>query len=169
MKKVLMLLFAGVLLSCTYKNNDKLDAPQEQEQKEMSYEVQKSESEWKSLLDPMQFYVLRQKGTERPFTGTYNKHYKEGVYRCAACQQELFDSDSKFDSGTGWPSFDKGINEKAVGVYEDNTLGMSRTEIVCNRCGGHLGHVFEDGPTDTGLRYCVNSASLDFVPESEKK
>ena len=169
MKKILMVLLAGVLLSCTYKNDIASELSQEKEQQEAHYEVQKSESEWKSILDPMQYYVLRQKGTERPFTGTYNKHYKEGVYTCAACQQELFDSDSKFDSGTGWPSFDSGISNKAVGVYQDNTLGMSRTEIVCTRCGGHLGHVFEDGPTDTGLRFCVNSASLGFVPETERK
>lgn len=168
MKKVLMVLLAGVMLSCTYKTNDsELENAQQQEQEHSTYEVQKTEGEWKALLDPMQFYVLRQKGTERPFTGEYNKHYEDGVYRCAACQQDLFDSDSKFNSGTGWPSFDEGVDKTAVVVHEDRSLGMSRTEIICSRCGGHLGHVFEDGPTETGLRYCVNSASLEFVPKKE--
>lgn len=168
MKKVWILLFVGVLLSCTYKTENKELLVGEQEQKEQGFEVQKTESEWKELLDPMQFYVLRQKGTERPFTGEYDKFYENGIYQCAACKQALFDSDHKFNSGTGWPSFDQGLNKTAIGVHEDYTLGMSRAEIICSRCGGHLGHVFEDGPTDTGLRYCVNSASLEFVAEEKK-
>jgi methionine-R-sulfoxide reductase len=167
MKRVLMILVAGIMMSCAYQTDSQtLDQGHMQGQKN-TFEVEKTEAEWKEVLNPMQYYVLREKGTERPFTGEYNKHYKDGVYRCAACQQDLFDSDSKFNSGTGWPSFDQGINQTAVGTHEDYSIGMSRTEIICSRCGGHLGHVFEDGPTETGLRYCVNSASLEFVPEKK--
>lgn len=125
------------------------------------YPFQKTEDEWKSELTQEQYRVLRQKGTERPFTGTYNVHAEDGTYKCMGCNVALFESASKFDSGCGWPSFDESI-EGTVEYIKDTTHGMIRTEILCANCGSHLGHVFNDGPTDTGQRYCVNSVSIDF-------
>lgn len=121
----------------------------------------KSEKEWKELLSEEVYKVLREKGTERAFSGAYNNHFEPGVYTCAGCSVELFTSDMKFNSNCGWPSFDSAVINK-VGELRDTSHGMIRTEIICNACGGHLGHVFPDGPTDTGLRYCVNSLSLNF-------
>ncbi len=128
-----------------------------------------SEEEWKEVLSPDEYYVLREKGTERPFTGEYNMHFEEGTYVCKGCGVPLFDSDSKFDSHCGWPSFDEGIAKGNIKEKIDKSHGMTRTEIVCANCGGHLGHVFNDGPTDTGLRYCVNSVSIDFEPEKDNE
>jgi peptide-methionine (R)-S-oxide reductase len=122
------------------------------------------EKEYKEKLTPEQYHILREKGTERPFTGEYNTHYDKGVYSCAACDNELFKSDQKFDSGCGWPSFDDEV-EGAIERKRDTTHGMMRTEIMCSNCGSHLGHVFNDGPTPTGIRHCVNSLSLDFKKE----
>ncbi len=130
-----------------------------------------SESEWKEKLTPEQFRILRQRGTEQAFSGKYWDHHGEGVYVCAGCGQKLFGSSKKFDSGTGWPSFWEPIQDGAVTEHEELSLGRRRTEVVCSRCGGHLGHVFEDGPQPTGLRYCINSAALDFreqVPEESE-
>ncbi len=127
--------------------------------------VVKTEEEWKKILSPEQYYILRQKGTERAFTGRFLMNKDKGMYTCAACGNPLFSSDSKFDSHCGWPSFDKEIAAGKITTQEDNSFGMRRTEIMCARCGGHLGHVFDDGPTDTGLRYCVNSVSIEFEPE----
>lgn len=124
--------------------------------------VSKTEEEWKKQLTSEQFYILREKGTERAFSGKYWNNHEAGTYRCAACGQPLFTSDTKFDSGTGWPSFWKPLSPAAVELHEDNSHFMSRVEVVCSRCGGHLGHVFTDGPEPTGLRYCMNSASLAF-------
>jgi len=130
-------------------------------------QIQKSDAEWRAELTPEQYRVLRQKGTERPFTGEYVHEKTPGVYTCAACGQELFASDTKFDSGSGWPSFWDVIAQGNVELHSDRSLFMERTEVVCGRCGGHLGHVFEDGPRDqTGLRYCINSAALKLRPES---
>jgi peptide-methionine (R)-S-oxide reductase len=122
--------------------------------------VQKSEEEWKKQLTPEQYEVCRNKGTERPFTGEYYKSKEAGVYKCVACGNELFDSNTKFDSGTGWPSFYRPISEDHVDTAEDVSHGMRRTEVMCNACGAHLGHVFPDGPRPTGLRYCINSVAL---------
>ena len=122
----------------------------------------KSDAEWKNQLDPEAYRILRQAGTERPFTGEYNGHEGDGVYRCAGCGEPLFDSHAKFDSGSGWPSFTAPAASEAVEERTDTTHGMVRTEVLCQACGGHLGHVFPDGPEPTGLRYCINSAALDF-------
>lgn len=124
--------------------------------------VTKSEEEWKKILSPSEYHVLREKGTEPPFTGKYLKNNKKGMYVCAACGNELFSSNTKFDSGTGWPSFWEAISKDNVELKTDISHGMKRVEVLCKKCGGHLGHVFNDGPTPTGQRYCMNSISLKF-------
>ncbi len=126
----------------------------------------KPDSYWKEKLTPEQYKVVRQKGTERAFTGALTNNHVKGVYECVACGQALFSSDAKFESGTGWPSFDNPVNRENVELHEDNSFFMRRTEVACKNCGAHLGHVFEDGPRETsGLRYCINSVSLKFEPE----
>lgn len=137
----------------------------------MNFPVTKTDEQWKQELTEEQFYVIRQKGTDRPHTGKYDQHWDSGTYECAACGNELFTSDTKFDAGCGWPSFYEALDKTKIIEKKDFAHGMIRTEILCANCGGHLGHVFDDGPKDKGgLRYCVNSSSIQFEkPDSSKK
>ncbi|HEX8562187.1 MAG TPA: peptide-methionine (R)-S-oxide reductase MsrB [Flavobacterium sp.] len=147
------------LTSCQGQQQNKTSA------KTVAAKVQKTDEQWRKELTPDQYAVLREKGTEAPFTGEYVDNFEEGIYVCAACGAKLFDSDSKFRSDCGWPSFDKAI-KGSVAYTTDRTLGMIRTEITCANCGGHLGHVFDDGPTETtGQRFCTNSVSVKFIPQ----
>ena len=159
MKQLSVLVIGLLLVACNSSAQDS--------KKQEVFPVSKTEAEWKEQLSDMQFYVLREAGTERPFTSALNKNYEEGTYVCAACNTPLFESQHKFDSGTGWPSFDQTI-EGNVAYDTDYKIGYARTEEHCATCGGHLGHVFDDGPRKTtGKRHCINGVALDFVPDSK--
>ena len=134
----------------------------------MPEKVVKTDEEWREQLTPEQFKVLREKGTEAPFTSAHNNVKEKGIFQCAGCRLDLFSSEEKFDSGTGWPSFWAPVSENSVITLEDNSLFMKRTEVLCSRCDGHLGHVFEDGPPPTGLRYCINGVSLLFSESKQE-
>lgn len=159
MKKIVLLLAVSFFISCNAQEKKKVS------QTSSSGTLSKTEAEWKAKLSPEQYEVLREKGTERPFTGEYWKHFEKGSYVCAACGNPLFTSDAKFDSECGWPSFDQAI-KGSVKYHNDSSFGMDRTEVTCAKCGGHLGHVFDDGPKETtGKRFCTNSVSIKFIPE----
>jgi peptide-methionine (R)-S-oxide reductase len=160
MKKIMMLIVAITSLNSCISQSKK-----EVTTKATNFAVVKTESEWKKELTEEQFDVLRQKGTEAPFTGQYYQHDKKGIYTCAGCQNPLFTSSAKFNTECGWPSFDQAI--KGSVIYKtDGTFGMQRTEVMCAKCGGHLGHVFDDGPAETtGQRFCTNSVSINFIPK----
>jgi methionine-R-sulfoxide reductase len=158
MQKLLFLSSILLLISCTGNSQSKAKKTAMND----TTKINRTEEEWKKILTPEQYHVLREKGTDRPFTGKYYLNKEKGVYNCAACGAELFTSDMKFDSDCGWPSFDKEVAGGKIIKQKDYSYGMVRTEILCAKCGSHLGHLFDDGPTVTGLRYCVNSTSVDF-------
>lgn len=156
-------LFAFVLIFA----QDKKGSSASEKGKSMNKKIEKSDKEWKESLTDEQYKVLREKGTERPFTGKYWNTFEEGVYKCVACGQVLFESDTKFDAGCGWPSFSDVISNKNVITKDDFSLGMNRVEVMCANCGGHLGHIFDDGPKPTGQRYCINSVSIKFEKKAK--
>ncbi len=160
MKNAAYLIFILIFAACNgdCQNNIK----KVKTENTMNNKIVKTDEDWKKVLSPEQFEVLRNKGTEMPFSGKYYLHKEKGLYVCAACGEELFKSDAKFDAGCGWPSFSDVLDSSKVIYTKDKTLGMIRTEITCAKCGGHLGHVFDDGPAPKGLRYCINSVSIEF-------
>jgi len=153
----------GITGSCQQNNTLNTNKPKAMD----TEKVVKTEEQWKKELTPEQYHVLREKGTEAPYKGEYTDNFKKGKYACAGCDAVLFTSDAKFESHCGWPAFDKDLGGDRVLRKSDYTFGMTRVEILCAKCGGHLGHVFDDGPTATGERYCVNSISIKFIPEEK--
>lgn len=163
----LAVIFAASILFHSCVNVNQGNPPMQSSKNIVTEKIFKSDEEWKKVLTPEQYQVLRQKGTDRPHTGIYDQFFVKGRYYCAACGLELFESGSKFDAGCGWPSFSEPLESGHIDEHRDLSYGMVRTEVVCSRCGGHLGHVFNDGPPPTGLRYCINSTSLVFKSEEQ--
>lgn len=163
--KIGKLLFIILVFTVCSPNNERISKDIPKEARGKMVKINKTEKEWKEELTKEEYHVLREKGTERAFTGKYHDNKEKGIYYCAACGNPLFKSDAKFDSGTGWPSYYEPISTENVETEKDRSFFMVRTEVHCAKCGGHLGHIFNDGPKPTGLRYCINSVSLKFKPE----
>ena len=165
--KLLLVLAPALFYACTGNTQNQASKTAKTQPSDTITKVNLTDAQWKAKLTPEQYYVLRDKGTDRPGVGKYWLHHEKGVYSCAACGQQLFSSDMKFDSDCGWPSFDKELAGGRIKQIKDSSFGMERIEIVCAKCGSHLGHLFDDGPTLTGQRYCVNSTSIDFKSQPD--